>query len=170
MTRVCFKHDGVNLAQGFPDFPAPAEIKDAAVRAIQADLNQYAITWGEPNLRQAITEKFAWYNGVSIDPEREITVCCGATEAMISSLMAIVNSGEEVIVFEPFYENYGPDTILCNARPRFITLHEPDWHFDERSLRRPLIRTRKRSSSIPRTTLRAKSFPVRNYNSSPTFA
>ena len=134
MTRVCFKHDGVNLAQGFPDFPAPAEIKDAAVRAIQADLNQYAITWGEPNLRQAITEKFAWYNGVSIDPEREITVCCGATEAMISSLMAIVNSGEEVIVFEPFYENYGPDTILCNARPRFITLHEPDWHFDEKEL------------------------------------
>ena len=134
MTRVCFKHDGVNLAQGFPDFPAPAEIKDAAVRAIQADLNQYAITWGEPNLRQAITEKFAWYNGVTIDPEREITVCCGATEAMISSLMAIVNSGEEVIVFEPFYENYGPDTILCNAKPRFITLHEPDWHFDEEEL------------------------------------
>ena len=136
MTRVCFKHDGVNLAQGFPDFPAPAEIKEAARRAIQADLNQYAITWGEPNLRQAIAEKFAWYNGVSIDPEREITVCCGATEAMISSLMAIVNSGEEVVVFEPFYENYGPDTILCNATPRFITLHEPDWHFDEKELTR----------------------------------
>ncbi len=134
MTRVCLKHDGVNLAQGFPDFPAPAEIKEAALKAIRADLNQYAITWGEPNLRQAITEKFAWYNGVTIDPEREITVCCGATEAMISSLMAIVNSGEEVIVFEPFYENYGPDTILCNAKPRFITLHEPDWHFDEKEL------------------------------------
>jgi aminotransferase len=134
MTRVCLKHEGVNLAQGFPDFPAPAEIKEAALKAIRADLNQYAITWGEPNLRQAITEKFAWYNGVTIDPEREITVCCGATEAMISSLMAIVNSGEEVIVFEPFYENYGPDTILCNAKPRFITLHEPDWHFDEKEL------------------------------------
>ena len=134
MTRVCFKHNGVNLAQGFPDFPAPAEIKEAAVKAIRADLNQYAITWGEPNLRQAIAEKFAWYNGVAIDPEREITVCCGATEAMISSLMAIVNSGEEVIVFEPFYENYGPDTILCNAKPRFITLHESDWHFDEKQL------------------------------------
>jgi aspartate/methionine/tyrosine aminotransferase len=134
MTRVCLKHEGVNLAQGFPDFPAPAEIKEAALEAIRADLNQYAITWGEPNLRQAIAEKFAWYNGVAIDPEREITVCCGATEAMISSLMAIVNSGEEVIVFEPFYENYGPDTILCNAEPRFITLHEPDWHFDEREL------------------------------------
>jgi len=134
MTRICLKHDGVNLAQGFPDFPAPLEIKEAALRAIQADLNQYAITWGEPNLRHAIAEKFAWYNGVTVDPETEITVCCGSTEAMISSLMAIVNSGEEVIVFEPFYENYGPDTILCAAKPRFITLHEPDWHFDEREL------------------------------------
>jgi aminotransferase len=134
MTRVCLKHQGVNLAQGFPDFPAPAEIKEAAIKAIRADLNQYAITWGTPNLRQAVAEKFAWYNGVTIDPEREITVCCGSTEAMISSLMAIVNSGEEVIVFEPFYENYGPDTILCDAKPRFITLHEPDWHFDEREL------------------------------------
>jgi len=136
MTRICLKHQGVNLAQGFPDFPAPLEIKEAALKAIQADLNQYAITWGTPNLRQAIAEKFAWYNGVTIDPEREVTVCCGSTEAMISSLMAIVNSGEEVIVFEPFYENYGPDTILCDAQPRFITLHEPDWHFDEKELTR----------------------------------
>jgi len=134
MTRICLKHRGVNLAQGFPDFPAPAEIKEAALKAIRADFNQYAITWGTPNLRQAIAEKFTWYNGVTIDPEREITVCCGSTEAMISSLMAIVNSGEEVIVFEPFYENYGPDTILCDAKPQFITLHEPDWHFDEKEL------------------------------------
>jgi aminotransferase len=86
MTRVCLKHQGVNLAQGFPDFPAPAEIKEAAVRAIRSNINQYAITWGAPNLRQAIAEKFAWYNGVAIDPEKEITVCCGSTEAMISSL------------------------------------------------------------------------------------
>ena len=134
MTRVCLKHQGVNLAQGFPDFPAPVEIKEAAIKAIRADLNQYAITWGTPNLRQAIAEKFTWFNGVTVDPEREITVCCGSTEAMISSLMAIVNPGEEVIVFEPFYENYGPDTILCGAKPRFITLHEPDWHFDEQEL------------------------------------
>jgi len=134
MTRICLKHQGVNLAQGFPDFPALAEIKEAAVRAIRSDINQYAITWGTPNLRQAIAEKFTWYNGVAIDPEREVTVCCGSTEAMISSLMAIVNSGEEVIVFEPFYENYGPDTILCDAKSRFITLHEPDWHFDEKEL------------------------------------
>ena len=134
MTRICLKHSGINLAQGFPDFAARAEIKEAAQKAIQADLNQYAITWGEPNLRNAVAEKFAWYNGVTVDPETEITVCCGSTEAMISSLMAIVNSGEEVIVFEPFYENYGPDTILCDAKPRFITLHEPDWHFDEEEL------------------------------------
>jgi len=134
MTRVCLKHQGVNLAQGFPDFPAPAEIKEAAIKAIRANLNQYAITWGTPNLRQAIAEKFAWYNGVAIDPEQEITVCCGSTEAMISSLMAIVNPSEEVILFEPFYENYGPDTILCGATPRFITLHEPDWYFDEKEL------------------------------------
>jgi aspartate/methionine/tyrosine aminotransferase len=136
MTRVCLRHKGVNLAQGFPDFPAPAEFKEAAVQAIRDDFNQYAITWGTPALRQAIADRFARYNGVQVDPEREITVCCGATEAMISSLMAIVDPGEEVIVFEPFYENYGPDTILCEASPRFITLHEPDWHFDEQELTR----------------------------------
>jgi len=136
MTRVCLKHQGVNLAQGFPDFPASDEIKEAAVQAIRADFNQYAITWGTPALRQAISDKFAWHNGVSMEPEREITVCCGSTEAMIASLIAIVNPGEEVIVFEPFYENYGPDTILCDATPRFITLHEPDWHFDDQELTR----------------------------------
>jgi aspartate/methionine/tyrosine aminotransferase len=134
MTRVCLRHDGVNLAQGFPDFPAPVEIKEAAVRAIGADINQYAITWGTPALRQAVAAKFAWYNGVEVDPETEVTVCCGATEAMIASLLAMVDPGDEVIVFEPFYENYGPDAILCGARPRYITLHEPDWHFDRQEL------------------------------------
>ena len=143
MTRVCLRHQGVNLAQGFPDFPAPAEIKEVAIRAISADFNQYAITWGTPALRKAITDKFTWYNGVSYDPEKEVTVCCGSTEAMIASLMAIVNPGEEVIVFEPFYENYGPDTILCGARPRFITLHEPDWHFDPQELSRALTNNTK---------------------------
>ncbi len=134
MTRVCIAHQGINLAQGFPDFPAPPEIKEAAVRAIREDFNQYAITWGTPALRRAIAEKFARYNGLGVDPEREITVCCGATECMIASLMAIVNPGDEVIIFEPFYENYGPDSILCGAVPRFITLHEPDWRFDETEL------------------------------------
>ena len=136
MTRVCLRHRGVNLAQGFPDFPAPVEIKEAGKKAIDADINQYAITWGTPGLRQAIADKFSRYNGVAMDSEKEITVCCGATETMIASLLAIVNPGEEVIVFEPFYENYGPDTILCGATPKYITLHEPDWHFDEQELRR----------------------------------
>jgi aspartate/methionine/tyrosine aminotransferase len=134
MTRVCIEHQGVNLAQGFPDFPAPHEIKEAAVRAIREDFNQYSITWGTPRLRRAIAQKFASYNGVSADPEREITVCCGSTEAMISSLVAIVDPGEEVIVFEPFYENYGPDAIICGATPRFVTLREPDWSFDKKEL------------------------------------
>lgn len=135
MTRICLKHQGINLAQGFPDFAAPAEIKEAAVDKIRNDVNQYAITWGAPALRQAIADKFATFNGLSIDPEREVTVCCGSTESMIASLLAIVNPGDEVIVFEPFYENYGPDTILCGATPRYVTLHEPDWHFEEGQLR-----------------------------------
>jgi aspartate/methionine/tyrosine aminotransferase len=134
MTRVCLEHKGINLAQGFPDFPASDAIKEAAVRAIREDYNQYSITWGTPGLRRAIADKFAAYNGVRINPEREVTVCCGSTEGMIASLVAMVDPGEEVIVFEPFYENYGPDAILCGATPRFVTLHEPDWHFDEKEL------------------------------------
>lgn len=136
MTRVCLRHNGVNLAQGFPDFPAPGAIKEAAVEAIRRDLNQYAITWGTPALRAAIAQKFAWYNGVEVNPETEITVCCGATEAMIASLLAVVNPGEEVIIFEPFYENYGPDAIISGARPCFVTLHEPDWSIDPDELSR----------------------------------
>ena len=136
MTRVCLRHNGVNLAQGFPDFPAPTTIKEAAVEAIRRDLNQYAITWGTPALRAAIARKFAWYNGVEVNPETEITVCCGATEAMIASLLAVVNPGEEVIIFEPFYENYGPDAIISGAHPRFVTLHEPDWSIDPYELSR----------------------------------
>jgi len=136
MTRVCLRHNGVNLAQGFPDFPAPTAIKEAAVEAIRRDLNQYAITWGTPALRAAIARKFAWYNGVEVNPETEITVCCGATEAMIASLLAVVNPGEEVIIFEPFYENYGPDAIISGAHPRFVTLHEPDWSIDPYELSR----------------------------------
>jgi len=134
MTRVCLEHHGVNLSQGFPDFPADDSIKEAAVRAIREDYNQYSITWGTQNLRRAIADKFAAYNGVTVHPEREVTVCCGSTEGMIASLVAIVDPKEEVIVFEPFYENYGPDTILCGATPRFVTLYEPDWHFDEKEL------------------------------------
>ena len=116
---------GVNLAQGFPDFPAPAEMTEAARAAIAADINQYAITWGAKKLRNAIADNTARFYGIRPDPEREITVTCGATEAMIAALMAVVDPGDEVIVFEPFYENYGPDAILCGATPRFVRLHEP---------------------------------------------
>jgi aminotransferase len=130
MTRLAQMHQAVNLAQGFPDFEAPPEIKDAACRAIMADINQYAITWGSKAFRNAIAAKAGSAMGLEVDPEREITVTCGSTEAMIASLLAVVNPGEEVIIFEPFYENYGPDTVLSGAIPRFVELHPPDWHFD----------------------------------------
>jgi aspartate/methionine/tyrosine aminotransferase len=134
MTRLAIHHGAVNLSQGFPDFPAPAEIKRAAQEAIAADVNQYAITWGSKSLRNAIAEKFTHMQGVRADPEREITVCCGSTEAMISSLMAIINPGDEIIVFEPFYENYGPDAILSGATTRYVKLRPPDWSFDPAEL------------------------------------
>jgi len=130
MTRLALQHGAVNLSQGFPDFAAPTEIKRAAQDAIAADINQYAITWGAKSLRNAIAEKFERTGGFTIDPEREITVCCGSTEAMMSTMMAIINPGDEVVVFEPFYENYGPDAILSGATPRFVKLHPPDWRFD----------------------------------------
>jgi aminotransferase len=130
MTRQANLYGAINLSQGFPDFSAPEEIKLAACDAIMADVNQYAITWGAKKFRDAIAEKSSWYLGLEVDPEREITVTCGSTEAMIAALMAIVNPGDEVIVFEPFYENYGPDAILSGATPRFVTLRAPDWSFD----------------------------------------
>jgi aminotransferase len=130
MTRLCQAHDGINLAQGFPDFPAPEEIKEAAVAAIRADVNQYAITWGAKRFRDAIVEKYRRSYGLDLDPERELTVCCGSTEAMMATMLALVDPGDEVVVFEPFYENYGPDAILSGATPRFVRLHEPDWRID----------------------------------------
>src|SRR5713226_9389517 len=134
MTRLALKHGAVNLSQGFPDFAAPEEIKEAARKAISDDINQYAITWGAKSLRDAIVEKFERTQGVKYDPEREVTICCGSTEAMMSAMMAIINPGDEVVVFEPFYENYGPDAILSGATPRFVKLRTPDWSFDEKEL------------------------------------
>jgi aspartate/methionine/tyrosine aminotransferase len=136
MTRLCQQYGGVNLAQGFPDFAAPEPIKQEAARAVLADVNQYAITWGAKRLRDALTVKVRRDAGLEIDPEAEITVCCGATECMASTLLALVNPGEEVVVFEPFYENYGPDAVLCGAVPRFVRLREPDWSFDPEELSR----------------------------------
>jgi aminotransferase len=136
MTRLCLQHDGINLAQGFPDFPCPPELKDAAKRAIDADVNQYAITWGAKRFRDAVAAKVArTYPGWEVDPERELCVTCGSTEAMIATCLALVDPGEEVIVFDPYYENYGPDAILSGAVPKHVTLHEPDWTIDEAELR-----------------------------------
>jgi len=131
MTRIAMQHDAVNLAQGFPDFPAPAEVKEAAIAAIGRDINQYAITWGARDFREAIAAKTArFYPGWTVDPETDLTVTCGATEGMIAAMLALLNPGDEVVVFEPFYENYGPDAILSGAVPRYVTLHEPDWRID----------------------------------------
>jgi aminotransferase len=134
MTRLALAHGAVNLAQGFPNFPAPDEIKRAAQQAIEADVNQYAITWGAKDLRQAIADRAARTQGLDVDPEREITVCCGATEAMMAAMMAVIDPGDEVVIFEPFYENYGPDAVLSGAAPRFVRLRPPGWTFDPEEL------------------------------------
>jgi aspartate/methionine/tyrosine aminotransferase len=130
MTRLAHRHGAVNLSQGFPDFAAPAEVKEAACAAIQADINQYAVTWGARPLREAIAAQFTRLYGVPVNADEQVTVCCGATETMMAVLLATVDPGDEVIVFEPFYENYGPDAIVSGATPRFVTLREPDWTFD----------------------------------------
>jgi aspartate/methionine/tyrosine aminotransferase len=148
MTRQAMVHGAINLAQGFPDFPAPAEIKQAAQEAIGADVNQYAITWGAKSLRGAIARQMGAWQGVKVDPEKQVTVCCGSTEAMISTLMAVCNAGDEVVIFEPYYENYGPDSILSGAKPRFVRLRPPkqaggEWTFDERELKAAFHRNTK---------------------------
>jgi aspartate/methionine/tyrosine aminotransferase len=138
MTRLNQLHGGVNLSQGFPDFPAPETVKDAACAAIRADVNQYAVTWGTRGLREAIAREFTRRHDVPVVPDEQVTVCCGATEAMMATMMGIIDPGDEVIIFEPFYENYGPDAILSGATPRYVTLHEPtsstalgaSWTFD----------------------------------------
>jgi aminotransferase len=135
MTREALKHGAVNLSQGFPDFAAPEDIKQAAMMAIEKDVNQYAITWGSRDFREAIARKTKWYLGLEIDPETEITVTCGSTEGMIATMMATVDPGEEVVVFEPFYENYAPDAILSGAKPHYVPLRAPDWSFDREELR-----------------------------------
>jgi aspartate/methionine/tyrosine aminotransferase len=122
MTRVAAQHDAINLAQGFPNFPCPDVLKEAAAKALRDDINQYAITWGAKRFRDALARKYADWYGMAVDPETEITVTCGATEAMASTVLAVVDPGDEVIVFEPFYENYGPDAILCGAHPVFVPM------------------------------------------------
>jgi aminotransferase len=141
MTRVANEAGAINLAQGFPDFPAPDILKEAACEAIRADINQYAVTWGTPRLRRALARKYATDYGMEVDEAKEITVTCGATEAMAAALLAVVNEGDEVIVFEPFYENYGPDAILCGGKPVWVPLDASG----------PLDMDRVRASVTPRT-------------------
>jgi aminotransferase len=135
MTRLAIRHGAVNLAQGFPDFPAPSEIKAAAHKAIADDLNQYTITWGARPFRNAICDSYRRFYQLDLDPEREVTVCCGATEGMIATLLALLNPGDEVVVFEPFYENYWPDSQLSGAVIRYVSLRPPKWTFNTDELR-----------------------------------
>jgi aminotransferase len=135
MTRLSDAHGAVNLSQGFPDFSAPIPVKEAACSAINADDNQYAVTWGQRPLREAVAREFTRRYGVEVVADEQVTVCCGSTEAMMATMMAIIDPGDEVVVFEPYYENYGPDAILSGATPRYVTLHPPSapngtWHFD----------------------------------------
>ena len=134
MTRVAHKHDAINLAQGFPDFPAPQLLKDAACAAIQEDINQYSITWGTVNLREALAKKYHDLYGMEVNEDREITVTCGATEAMAAVMLSIVEPGDEVIILEPFYENYGPDAVLSDATPVFLTLEAPGYRLEKHRL------------------------------------
>ena len=136
MTRLAARHGAINLGQGMPDFETPQEIKDAACRAVQDGFNQYAITWGAPALREAIATKVRAFNGIPCDPERNVTVCCGATECMMATMLALVDPGDEVVIFQPFYENYGPDAIISGARPVWVPLRPPHWTFDSDELRR----------------------------------
>jgi aspartate/methionine/tyrosine aminotransferase len=134
MTRLAAQHGAVNLAQGFPDFPAPAVVKAAACEAINADINQYSITWGSESLRRAIADKYQRTYGLKVDPETQVCVTCGSTEAMMASILGLVNPGDEIIVFEPYYENYAPDALIAGASLRYVPLHYPDWSFDEGEL------------------------------------
>jgi aspartate/methionine/tyrosine aminotransferase len=135
MTRLANVHGAINLGQGFPDFPAPDEVKEAARRAIAEDHNQYPITWGTPELRAAIARHYERWYGMRVDSETEVCVTCGSTEAMIASMLATLDPGDEIVLFEPFYENYNPDSVLTGVVPRFVALHPPDWSFDEAELR-----------------------------------
>jgi aminotransferase len=140
MTRVAHLHNAINLSQGFPDFAAPDLLKDAACRAIQEDVNQYAITWGSPRLRDALVMKYRDWYGIEVEGDRQITVTCGATEAMASVMLAVIDPGDEVIVMEPFYENYGPDAVLCGATPVYLTLEPPNYELDADRLRSLITR------------------------------
>src|SRR6266542_1800819 len=130
MTRLCEERGAINLAQGYPDFDAPDEVKAAAERAIRDGFNQYPVTWGSPRLRRAVAEKYARFGWPPLDPDTDIVVTCGSTEAMAAAFLALVDPGDEVLLLEPFYENYGPDSLLAGAVPRVVPLRSPGWDLD----------------------------------------
>ena len=163
MTRLAARHGAINLGQGMPDFETPQEIKDAACQAIQDGYNQYAITWGAPALREAIAEKVAAFNGIACDPDRNVTVCCGATECMMATMLALVDPGDEVVIFQPFYENYGPDALLSGAKPVWVPLAAAALDVrPRRTAPRVLAAHQGRSSSTRRTTRPATSSRATN--------
>ncbi len=141
MTRMANEHGAINLAQGFPNFPAPDVLKEGAIEAIRSDINQYAITWGSKRLREVLAVRYQDWYGMEVDPDTEITVTCGSTEAMASVMLSLVDHGDEVVVFDPFYENYGPDVILSGAKPASAALSLPE---------------PEQSSSTPPTTRRVR--------------
>ncbi len=134
MTRVSMKYDAINLSQGFPDFDPPKEIEDRLAKVAYTGPHQYAITWGAPNFRAALAAKQQPRMGIPIDPETQVVVTCGSTEAMMCSVMTVCNPGDRVVIFSPFYENYGADGILCGAEPTYVELHAPEFSFDEAEL------------------------------------
>ena len=136
MTRVANEHGAINLSQGFPDFDPPVELVAAAKRALEEGYHQYAITWGSPRFREALARKQQYWMGLDLDPDAHIVVTCGSTEAMMVAMMTACNPGDKVIVFSPFYENYGADTILSGAEPIYVPLHPPNFKFDPAELRR----------------------------------
>ncbi len=135
MTRVAATHGAINLSQGYPDFDPPRELVDAAKLALENGYNQYATTWGAPELREAIARKAKRFNGIDANPEDNLVVTCGSTEAMMAAMLSIINTGDEVVVFEPFYENYGPDAVMSGAVPRYVRMRWPDWRIDEEALK-----------------------------------
>ncbi len=143
MTRVAAVHGAVNLSQGYPDFDPPQELVRAAKLALENGYNQYSVTWGARELRDAIARKAKAFNGIDADPEKNLVVTCGSTEAMMAAMLALINPGEEVVVFEPFYENYGPDAVMSGATPRYVRMEWPDWNMDEEALKAAFTRRTK---------------------------
>ena len=135
MTRIAALHGAVNLAQGYPDFEPPPEVTEAAKRALDGGYNQYSITWGARELRDAIARRAKAFNGIDADPESNLVVTCGSTEAMMAAMLSLINEGDEAVIFEPFYENYGPDAIVSGARPRYVRMAWPEWTIDEEQMK-----------------------------------